>query len=110
MERTFERVADKGGAYLRLTAGQRIAGARQIFLTAKGLAACSPASAEPDSGPVWEAAARVRDSVADVRELPRPAYMTPTEWRDRQAAELRAMVRRNLLHGAPDPFAGHVGL
>jgi hypothetical protein len=38
----------------------------------------------------------------DVR---RPLGVSPAEWRDRQAAELRAIVRRSLLAGAPDPFA-----
>lgn len=34
----------------------------------------------------------------------RPAGVSPEEWRRRQAAELRAIVRRSLLQGAADPF------
>lgn len=40
----------------------------------------------------------------DAKVLRRPAGVSPEEWRRRQAAELRAIVRRSLLQGAADPF------
>jgi hypothetical protein len=38
------------------------------------------------------------------RELRRPDGVSPAEWHQRQAAELRAIVRRSLLAGGVDPF------
>ena len=47
-------------------------------------------------------------SAADctAKGLRRPWFMTPAAWREVQARELRAMIRRVLGPGAVDPFEG----